>query len=119
MKRRYPSSLRALAFLGALLVALIAVMAGLSREACAEGNGSDAARCIQVRAEARYRALGYDHVVHIANACAAPADCVVSTDVNPDPQRVIVPGGAQIETLTFMGSPARVFVPRVTCTMRR
>jgi hypothetical protein len=76
-----------------------------------------AAACIKVRPEARYLGLGYNHIVHVADVCATAAECDVSTDVNPQAQHVSVPAGGQIEVNTFMGSPARVFVPKVVCKM--
>jgi hypothetical protein len=74
--------------------------------------------CIKVRPEARYLGLGYNHIVHVADVCASAAECDVSTDVNPTPQHLSVPAGSEVEVNTFLGSPARVFVPKVVCTMR-
>jgi hypothetical protein len=79
---------------------------------------SPADKCIRYWGEARYAALGYNHLVHVANVCAASADCVVSTDVNPQEQNVGVGGKSEIIVNTFVGSPARTFTPRVKCTMR-
>jgi hypothetical protein len=76
-----------------------------------------AANCIRVAPEARYRGLGYNHIVHLTNVCKSSAECDVSTDVNPDAQHVTVAAGEHIEVTTFMGSPARVFVPKVECKM--
>ena len=72
---------------------------------------------MRVYPEARFQAVGYNHIVHLVNACAAVAECVVSTDVNPEPQAVTVAPHSETEINTFLGSPARVFVPRVTCKM--
>jgi hypothetical protein len=66
---------------------------------------------------ARYLGLGYNHIVHVADVCASAAECEVSTNVNPQPTHVSVPAGGEVEVNTFMGSPARVFVPKVECTM--
>lgn len=74
------------------------------------------APCVAVRAEARWSAYAYDHVVHLQNACAGAHQCDVATNVNPAPQKVLVPGRSAVEVLTFRGSPARTFVPLVTCT---
>ncbi len=71
--------------------------------------------CVAIRAEARYGAAGYNHVVVLANACAQDEACTVTTDVNPEPQRVLVPARASTEVVTFLGSPARVFVPKAVC----
>jgi len=74
--------------------------------------------CIRFWGETRYGALGYNHIVHVANSCAKTADCEVSTDVAPEPLKTEVTGKSQVEVTTFLGSPARVFTPRVKCTMR-
>jgi hypothetical protein len=83
----------------------------------AEATPDSAATCIKVRPEARYRGLGYNHIVHVADVCASAAECDVSTDVSPEPTHVSVPAGGEVEVNTFMGSPARVFVPKVECKM--
>jgi hypothetical protein len=88
---------------------------GLAPEAAV---AQSAPSCIQSRGEARYGASAYNHVVIVANACAIPADCVVSTNVNPEPQKVSVPAKSAIEVVTFLGSPAREFTPHVSCKMR-
>ena len=74
--------------------------------------------CVRVVPEARFWGAGFNHVVHLTNTCAATADCTVSTDVNPEAQTVVVPGRSETEVVTFLSSPARVFVPSVTCKMR-
>jgi hypothetical protein len=74
-------------------------------------------KCIKFWAEARYGALAWNHLVHVANICPAAAECAVSTDVNPEPQQVAVAGNTEVIVSTFMGSPARTFTPRVKCTM--
>jgi hypothetical protein len=73
--------------------------------------------CIHAWGEARYGTYGYNHLVHIANTCTVDADCVVSTDVNPEPTSVEVPAKTEVVVNTFFESPSRVFTPRVTCTM--
>jgi hypothetical protein len=74
--------------------------------------------CVAFWPEVRYRNYGYDHFVHLANRCDVPARCRVSTDVRPEPVEVQVPARTQIEVLTFRGSAARQFVPRVECRFR-
>ncbi len=101
-----------------LVVAGLAGLLALAVEArVARADDVTAAKCIRVRGEARYRALGYNHIVIVTNTCAAPAECDVSTDVNPQPTHVSVPGGGEVEVTTFLGSPARVFVPKAECKM--
>ena len=74
-------------------------------------------RVCQVRhfAEARYRAPGYDHIVHIVSGCDFPLRCVVRTDVNPDPVPADVPPRGHVEVLTWRGSPAYVFTHTIVC----
>ena len=79
--------------------------------------GASVAQCIQSWPEARYRALGYNHIVHVRNVCDARAECNVSTNVIPEPQAVTVPPHAELEVTTFLGSPAREFTPKVDCRM--
>jgi hypothetical protein len=74
--------------------------------------------CVKYWGEARYGALGYNHLVHIANSCGVPADCVVSTDVAPAPLSQAVAAKSEAVVTTFLGSPARGFTPHVKCTMR-
>jgi hypothetical protein len=74
--------------------------------------------CIVSWPEARMQAYGYNHIVHVRDVCEAPADCVITTDVNPEPTKLFVPAKSEAEINTFLGSPARVFTPKVACTMR-
>lgn len=82
-----------------------------------DGGTPPAPTCVTWRKEARYSGAGYDHLVHVRNACEAPAACTVSTNVNPEPQRVRVLPGHEETVLTFRGSPAYEFTPRVECTL--
>lgn len=83
----------------------------------AETSPARADACIRFWAEARYAAYGYNHLVHVQNVCRAAATCVVTTDVNPEPQAVEVAPGGESVVNTFLGSPARAFTPQVKCTM--
>jgi len=73
--------------------------------------------CVSVRGEARWGAGAYNHVVIVQNTCDEAARCQVATNVNPSPTRVDVPAGETVETVTFLGSPAREFTPRVSCEL--
>jgi streptogramin lyase len=107
---RSPAAILVLTF-GA--VVLSSTLATTSRDAAAAPTGS----CIRFWGEVRYGALAYNHIVHIANSCDAEAECVVSTDVNPEEQKVSVGGKSEVQVTTFLGSPARTFKPHVSCTM--
>jgi hypothetical protein len=74
--------------------------------------------CIQSWPEARMQAYGYNHIVHVKDLCDVGADCVITTDVNPEPTKLSVGPKSEAEINTWLGSPARVFVPTVVCTMR-
>src|SRR5271154_989647 len=65
--------------------------------------------CIQSWPEARMQAHGYNHIVHVRDLCDAPADCVITTDVNPEPTKLSVSGKSEAEVNTYLASPARVF----------
>jgi hypothetical protein len=71
--------------------------------------------CIGVSAQAIYRNYGYDHIVYLTNHCEGDAVCDVSTNVNPEPSHVSLSVNATVEVLTFRGSPARTFTPKVAC----
>jgi hypothetical protein len=77
------------------------------------------APCVHVRAEARYRNYGYDHVVRLLNRCERRMSCDVATDVNPTAIRVNIAANEQRDVLTFRGSPAREFAPVVACSPAR
>lgn len=64
------------------------------------------------------RAYGYDHIVHVQNGCLKDASCSVATDVNPDAVIVKVAKSTEVETVTWLGSPAREFTPKVKCTLQ-
>jgi hypothetical protein len=76
---------------------------------------SKALTCIAYWPEGRYGAIGYNHIVHLQSSCPAAAVCRVSTNVNPQSVDVAVKPGEHVEVLTFRGSPAREFTPKVTC----
>lgn len=74
-------------------------------------------RCVEVEAIARWGASAYNHYVRVTNGCERPARCRVATDVNPEPQTVDVAPGRTVEVITFRGSPASAFSPRVSCVL--
>ena len=84
----------------------------------AAAAGDTAKDCISFYGEARFGGVGFTHVVHVTNKCAANAVCAVSTDVAPTPQSVTVPGNKSVEVVTYLDSPASKFTPHVTCEMK-
>jgi hypothetical protein len=99
------------------LVALLALAGAalVTAPAVAADAGAEPAACVAIRAEVRYGAAGYNHIVVLTNACAKPQVCTVTTDVNPEPIKATVPPRSTTDVVTFMGSPARVFVPHAIC----
>ena len=112
--------MRRVVALVAVALGLFPFVGGVLRANAADSGVVDAgaSSCIQSWPEARMQAYGYNHIVHLRDTCAVAADCVVTTDVNPDPTRVSVDAKSETEVNTYLGSPARVFTPTVTCTMR-
>jgi hypothetical protein len=84
----------------------------------AGADGGAPKECVESWPEARMQAYGYNHIVHLRDVCEMPADCVVTTDVNPEPTKVSVAAKSETEVNTFLGSPARVFTPKVVCVLR-
>lgn len=74
--------------------------------------------CVRVEAVARWGADAYNHFVVLRNDCGHRARCQVATDVNPQAQTVELNPGQTLEVITFRGSPASTFTPRVTCERR-
>ena len=96
----------------AAFVASAALLAPASR-----ADKPVAATCVQWHGEVRARAYGYDHFVVLASGCKQAATCAVTTDVAPEVVRVAVAAGESKEVATFLGSPASVFHPSVSCTI--
>ena len=98
-----------------LAVAMGVVASYAPSRAAADQTAKPLAPCVSVRAEVRYGAAGYNHIVVLTNVCERAQMCTVSTDVNPAPTDTMVAPRSSAEVVTFLGSPARVFVPKVSC----
>ncbi len=96
------------------LLLLVATASVLGSGASATAS-DDAGRCVAVWPEARYGAMGYNHIVHLRNACTRDAECAVTTNVNPQPVAAIVPARREVTVTTWLGSPAREFTPHADC----
>ena len=72
--------------------------------------------CVDVKSEASFASVGYDHIVTLKSACKKHMSCSVKTDVNPDAAIVELDPGETKSVVTWRGSPAREFTPEVTCT---
>lgn len=106
---------RALLVLAPLALGLLA---SAPSEAADAGAPTGLPSCVQVATESRYVPYGYNHIVHVRNACTQAAACVISTDVNPEAQRVEVAAASTADVTTFMGANASAFVAKVSCTLR-
>jgi hypothetical protein len=98
--------------LRAVLVGTLGV--GLAVPAWAEKTPA----CIRSWGQVVSTLAGYNHIVGIDNGCDRPASCVVSTDLAPDPIQASVPARQKVELVTFRGSPASTFKPKVSCTLQ-
>ncbi len=81
------------------------------------GAPSGVPACIAISSESRYVPYGYHHIVILKSGCSKAARCVVSTDVNPEPQTVELPAASTVEVVTYQGAAARAFTPRVGCQL--
>lgn len=73
--------------------------------------------CVKYQARVRY-SLGYDHLVDLQNGCEKSIVCTVKTNVNPEAQQISLPAGEAATVVTYIGSPAREFTPKVSCQYR-
>lgn len=103
--------------MGSLFAALLLAL-GLAHDPHGGPAQSSLPACVAVKAESRYVPYGYNHVVTVTNGCTKAATCSVATDVNPKATSVELASGKGAEVLTFAGSPASTFTPRVSCTLR-
>ena len=101
-----------------VILGAAAVMAAASIAAVAKAVEGDRPACVGARSEARWGAYGYDHLVYVRNSCEKPADCTISTDVNPSPVRATIAPSREEIFVTFRGSPASAFQARVACTLQ-
>jgi hypothetical protein len=73
--------------------------------------------CISVEAVVRWGAGAYNHFVRVQNGCDRRVRCQIATDVNPQTQTVEIDAAQTAEVITFRGSPASTFTPRVSCEL--
>ncbi|MDH5671451.1 MAG: hypothetical protein OEZ06_04830 [Myxococcales bacterium] len=101
--------------------ALLGTSAALSKVAADDSEHDSPGapgECVKVSAETRYRAYGYDHIVHLESACDAVMTCQVKSDSNPEATQVELEPKAKKSLVLFRGSPARSFKPDVQCTTK-
>jgi hypothetical protein len=102
-----------LSVLATLATAVLVTVSGPSRGADVLADAGVA--CVTWWGEARPTGYGFRHVVVLKSACTKPATCDVSTDVNPEIQKVTVAPGETREVVTFLEAPGSGFTPRVSC----
>jgi hypothetical protein len=102
---------------GFSLAVMLIVASASASDAEPSGSNQRSLGCIDAWGEARYANYGYDHIVHLRSRCHVRAVCDVATNVNPQPTRVSVPAGREVEVLTYRGSPVREFSPKVSCAL--
>jgi hypothetical protein len=95
-------------------VAALAALAALPPRAGAQDKKGTPA-CVRFWGQTVAAYPGYNHVVGIENSCDKPVDCVVSTNVAPDPIHATVAAKDKTELITFRGSPTYQFTPKVEC----
>lgn len=98
----------------AVVVAMSALAAGtaIGQPSAPVGDRPD---CVSARGQVVNTGYGFNHSVHVTNACAFAVDCRVFTDVNPQVNNVHLAPGASTDVATFLGSPASTFIPHVDC----
>lgn len=65
--------------------------------------------------EVRYRGLGYEHIVHISNACDEAVTCEVRTSSSHGHVDVTVPGRRRVGVITRRGTASRSFSATLAC----
>lgn len=75
--------------------------------------------CAQVQASARYVGYGYTHVVTLKNTCNKDVECVLWTDVDPEPRSTVqAAAGETVELVTRRGSPSLAVTAYKSCSFR-
>lgn len=95
-----------------MCVAVLLVVGDANAESSEDGPAKE---CVEVRTEAPYVPFGYNHIVVLKNTCKTAMRCQVKTDVNPQIQIVTLAVGEEKRVTTFVGSPAKTFIPSVSC----
>lgn len=74
-----------------------------------------AQQCVAFHGEPRATGYGYRHVVVLTSSCKTNRVCDVSSDVNPEVQKVTIAPNETREVVTFVESTVAQFTPRVSC----
>lgn len=71
--------------------------------------------CVAVAAQPVFNGTGYNHLVTIANRCATPVTCAVTTDVNPRAISAVIDAGQSRTVNTYFNAAGYGFSPTVHC----
>ena len=110
------TGLRAALLTGLIALACSSARADGDKPAPAPQKPKD---CVDVRGQASWASVGYDHVVTVTNSCKQAMRCSVKTNVNPDATTLDLEPGESKSVVTWRGSPAREFTPDVSCSERK
>jgi len=84
------------------------IFLALSSVGEAEPRAGGIGECAIVSAGVRLNAVGYNHVVTLANRCSRAVTCEVWTNVDPTPHLLLkAKAGETAEVVTRIGSPSR------------
>ena len=73
-------------------------------------------QCVEIGAASLWGGWGWNHAVYVTNfQCSEDVSCTVTTDVDPDPQTVLVPPNVTVQVEMALNSESRWFVPFVSC----
>jgi hypothetical protein len=90
-----------------LLLLLLAACVSFAATAAAD-TPQQVGDCASVTATARFKAMGYTHIVTLTNGCERAVSCEVWTDVDPTPHYTLsAKPGKSAEVIVRNGSPAR------------
>jgi hypothetical protein len=99
---------RQLIAVAALVLGLTSLAGAAPSAGPAEPLADSVGDCASVTASVRMQAVGYNHVVTLANHCQRAVTCEVWTNVDPTPHLTLsAKPGERAETVTRIGSPSR------------
>ena len=94
-----------IAVAGLIFGSLVLALASASG---AEPRADGVGECASVSAGTRLNAVGFNHVVTLANHCTRAVSCEVWTNVDPSPHYTLrAKPGESAEIVTRLGSPSR------------
>jgi hypothetical protein len=98
-----------------LALALLGASTTLFAQAQAPTVAGTRPACVAVSTQPIFNGTGYNHLVTIANRCAAAVSCTVTTNVNPRPIEAQVAAGEQRTVNTYFNAAGYGFTATVHC----